>query len=81
MRYPTSLKPTGDSPPILADFPRYVEPLCCDGRFLGTPLVGDVALATFSGSTPSQYVTQVALANAALTQMVTQVSWIRFVGE
>lgn len=41
-------------------------------------LVGDATLATFPASTTPRFATQVALANAALTQLVTQVSWIRF---
>ena len=40
-------------------------------------LVGDATLATFPGSTTPKYATQVALANAALSQMVTQVGWVR----
>ncbi len=40
-------------------------------------LVGDATLATFPASTTPRYATQVALANAALTELVTQVSWIR----
>lgn len=40
-------------------------------------LVGDATLATFPGSTTPAYATQVALANAGLRQMVTQVSWVR----
>jgi hypothetical protein len=40
-------------------------------------IVGDVTMATFPGSTTPRYATQVALANAALTQMITQASWVR----
>lgn len=40
-------------------------------------LVGDATLATYPGSTTPRYATQVALANAALTQMVTQAGWVR----
>ncbi len=40
-------------------------------------IVGDATMATFPGSTTPKYATQVALANAALTQMVTQVNWVR----
>jgi len=40
-------------------------------------LVGDATLATFPGSTTPRYATQVALANAALRQMITQASWVR----
>ena len=43
-------------------------------------LVGDATLATFPGSTTPKYATQVALANAALDQMVTQVNWVRLEG-
>ena len=41
MRYQTGLGPLGNPPPILADFPQYVEPLPCDRRFLATPLVNE----------------------------------------
>ena len=44
-------------------------------------LVGDATLATFPGSTTPKYATQVALANAALDQMVTQVNWVRLEGD
>jgi nicotinamidase-related amidase len=40
-------------------------------------LVGDATLATFPGSTTPKYATQVALANAALRQLVTQVGWVQ----
>lgn len=40
-------------------------------------LVGDATLATYPGSVTPKYATQVALANAALRQMVTQVNWVR----
>ncbi len=40
-------------------------------------LVGDATLATYPASTTPKYATQVALANAALRQMVTQVNWVR----
>jgi hypothetical protein len=39
-------------------------------------LVGDATMATFPGSTTPRFATQTAIANAALTQLVTQVSWI-----
>jgi len=39
-------------------------------------LVGDATLATFPGSDTPRFATQVALANAALTQMVTQAGWV-----
>lgn len=39
-------------------------------------LVGDATLATFPGSTTPRFATQVALANAALTQMITQANWV-----
>jgi hypothetical protein len=40
-------------------------------------LVGDATLATYPGSTTPKYATQVALANAALRQMITQASWVK----
>jgi hypothetical protein len=40
-------------------------------------LVGDATLATYPASTTPKYATQVALANAALRQMITQVNWVR----
>lgn len=40
-------------------------------------VVGDATLACFPGSTTPRYATQVALANTALSQLVTQVNWIR----
>jgi hypothetical protein len=40
-------------------------------------LVGDATLATYPGSTTPRYATQVALANAALWQLVTQVNWCK----
>lgn len=40
-------------------------------------IVGDATLATFPGSVTPRYATQVALANAALRQMITQTSWVR----
>ena len=40
-------------------------------------LVGDATLATYPGSTTPKYATQVALANAALRQMITQVNWVK----
>ncbi|MGD9498242.1 MAG: isochorismatase family protein [Armatimonadota bacterium] len=40
-------------------------------------LVGDATLATYPASTTPRFATQVALHNAALTQLVTQVSWVR----
>ena len=43
-------------------------------------LVGDATLATFPGSTTPRFSTQTALADAALTQMITQVGWIRLGG-
>lgn len=39
-------------------------------------VVGDATLATFPGSATPRYATQVALANAALEQMITQVNWV-----
>ncbi|MFC1713105.1 hypothetical protein ACFL6S_05525 [Candidatus Poribacteria bacterium] len=40
-------------------------------------LVGDVTLATYPASTTPRYATQVALANASLRQMITQVNWVK----
>ena len=42
-------------------------------------LVGDATLATYPASTTPKYATQVALANAALRQMITQVNWVKVV--
>lgn len=50
------------------------ENLCKDFNLF---LVGDATMATFPGSTTPKYATQVALANAALTQMITQTGWVR----
>ena len=44
-------------------------------------LVGDATLATYPGSTTPKYATQVAVANAALRQMITQVNWIKLYSE
>ena len=46
------------------------------GKDFNLFLVGDATLAAFPASTTPRYATQVALTNAALTQMVTQVGWI-----
>jgi nicotinamidase-related amidase len=40
-------------------------------------LVGDATMATFPGSATPRFATQVAVANAALRQMITQVGWVR----
>ena len=40
-------------------------------------VVGDATLATFPASTTPRFATQVALHNAALWQLVTQVGWVR----
>ena len=40
-------------------------------------LVGDATLATYPASTTPKYATQVALANASLRQMITQVNWVK----
>jgi len=40
-------------------------------------VVGDATLATFPASTTPRFATQVALHNAALWQLVTQVNWVR----
>jgi len=50
------------------------ENLCQDFNVF---LVGDATLATYPGSTTPRFATQVALHNAALTQLVTQVGWVR----
>jgi nicotinamidase-related amidase len=42
-------------------------------------LVGDATLATFPGSRTPRFVTQAALTSASLSQMITQVSWVRLV--
>jgi len=46
MTYRNELRPIASTPPLLADCPRYVEPLLCERRFLAPPLVydGDGAL-------------------------------------
>jgi len=44
-------------------------------------LVGDATLATYPGSTTPKYATQVAVANAALRQMITQVNWVKLYSE
>lgn len=51
------------------------------GQDFNVFVVGDATLATFPGSTTPRYATQVALANTALRQMVTQASWIRVEAE
>ncbi len=43
-------------------------------------LVGDATLATYPASTTPKYATQVALANASLRQMITQVNWVEIGG-
>ncbi|MBU0714895.1 MAG: cysteine hydrolase [Verrucomicrobia bacterium] len=40
-------------------------------------IVGDATLATFPGSVTPRFATQAALANAALTQLITQANWVR----
>jgi hypothetical protein len=40
-------------------------------------VVGDATLACFPASTTPRFATQVALTNAALTQMITQVKWVK----
>ena len=40
-------------------------------------IVGDATLATFPASTTPRFTTQAALTSASLTQMITQISWIR----
>jgi hypothetical protein len=46
------------------------------GKDFNVFLVGDATLATFPGSTTPRFATQVALANASLHQMITQVGWV-----
>lgn len=41
-------------------------------------LVGDATMATFPANKTPKYATQVAIANASLNQMITQVSWITY---
>ena len=50
------------------------ENLCKDFNLF---LVGDASLATFPASTTPRFATQVALVNASLTQLITQVNWVR----
>ena len=40
-------------------------------------IVGDATLATFPGSATPRFATQTALANAALSQLITQVGWVK----
>ena len=49
------------------------ENLCQDFNVF---VVGDATLATFPGSMTPKFATQVALANAALRQLITQVNWV-----
>ncbi|MHB9107304.1 MAG: cysteine hydrolase family protein [Armatimonadota bacterium] len=41
MRYHNTLTPIFDGPPILADYPQFVEPLQAENRFLAPPIVND----------------------------------------
>ena len=41
MRYRNTLTSIIDSPPILADYPQYIEPLQAEKRFLAPPIVND----------------------------------------
>ncbi|MHB0938015.1 MAG: isochorismatase family protein [Armatimonadota bacterium] len=41
MRYHNTLTPILDGPPVLADYPQYVEPLPAENRFLAPPIVND----------------------------------------
>jgi hypothetical protein len=43
-------------------------------------LVGDASLATFPGNASPRFATNAALSFAALDQLITQVSWVRYVG-
>lgn len=47
------------------------------GQDFNVFLVGDATMATFPGSNTPKYATQVALANAALRQMITQANWVK----
>ena len=44
-------------------------------------LVGDASLATFPANSSPAYATNAAISFASLNQLVTQVSWIRFLEE
>jgi hypothetical protein len=44
-------------------------------------LVGDASLATFPGNDSPRFATNAALSFAALDQLITQVSWVRYVGD
>jgi hypothetical protein len=44
-------------------------------------LVGDATLATYPASITPKFATQVALANASLRQMITQVNWVKIRAE
>lgn len=41
MLYRNLLQKLSDPPPLLADFPHFVEPLCCDDRYLAAPVVAE----------------------------------------
>lgn len=41
MQYNNALKPIENPLPILADHPRYIEPLQCERRFLAPPVVDE----------------------------------------
>ncbi len=116
MTYQNRLERLNNPPPLLADYPEFVEPLRCDDRYLAPPvvdeadagltvrcwryctdmcvkattcgydnlcqnvnvfIVGDATLATYPASTTPRFATQVALHNAALWQLVTQVGWVK----
>jgi hypothetical protein len=44
-------------------------------------LVGDASLATFPGNDSPRFATNAALSFAALDQLITQISWVRYVGD
>jgi hypothetical protein len=44
-------------------------------------LVGDATLATFPANSTPQYATHAHISFASINQLITQCSWIRFIGE
>ena len=51
------------------------------GRPFNVFLVGDATLATFPANASPKYATNAALSYAALDQLVTQISWIKYEGK
>ena len=49
-----------------------------DDTYRGVFLVGDATLATFPANPTPQYATNAHISFASLNQLITQVSWIRF---